>query len=141
MLRKLRQKMRRAQDQKGFTLVELMVVVVILGILVAIAVPLYNAQTEKAKTTTCQANQRIIESAIVQWSMDMDPDDMDPDDMDPDNENNDIPDLVDLVRDGYLQSEPKCPSNGTYEIKQDEGSVTWSVTCTEEAHNRVEGED
>ena len=72
MLRKLRQKMRRAQDQKGFTLVELMVVVVILGILVAIAVPLYNAQTEKAKTTTCQANQRIIESAIVQWSMDMD---------------------------------------------------------------------
>ncbi|MGI6467977.1 MAG: prepilin-type N-terminal cleavage/methylation domain-containing protein [Syntrophomonadaceae bacterium] len=67
MLRKLRQKMRRAQDQKGFTLVELMVVVVILGILVAIAVPLYNAQTEKAKKATCQANQRMIESAIVQW--------------------------------------------------------------------------
>lgn len=137
MLRKLRQKMRRAQDQKGFTLVELMVVVVILGILVAIAVPLYNAQTEKAKTTTCQANQRIIESAIVQWSMDMDPDDMDPD-----NENNDIPNLDNLldnlVDGGYLQSKPKCPSNNdpsnndTYEIVQPAGSVTWSVTCTEE---------
>ncbi len=135
MLRKLRQKMRRAQDQKGFTLVELMVVVVILGILVAIAVPLYNAQTEKAKTTTCQANQRIIESAIVQWSMDMDPDDMDPD-----NENNDIPDLGDLVAGGYLQSEPECPSNGEYIIKQN-GSVTWSVTCTADGHNRVEDED
>ena len=129
MLRKLRQKMRRAQDQKGFTLVELMVVVVILGILVAIAVPLYNAQTEKAKTTTCQANQRIIESAIVQWSMD------------PDNENTAIPDLDldklldDLVAAGYLQSKPECPSNGEYKIdkiEQDDGSVTWSVTCTEE---------
>lgn len=123
MLRKLRQKMRRAQDQKGFTLVELMVVVVILGILVAIAVPLYNAQTEKVKTTTCQANQRIIESAIVQWSMDMDPD----------NEDTAIPldDLLDgLVAAGYLQSKPECPSNGEYKINQDDGSVTWSVTCT-----------
>jgi len=134
MLRKLRQKMRRAQDQKGFTLVELMVVVVILGILVAIAVPLYNAQTEKAKTTTCQANQRIIESAIVQWSMD------------PDNENAGIPDLGDLVDDGYLQSEPKCPSNNgeykiEYNIDPDDGSVTWSVTCEIKGHNRVEVED
>lgn len=136
MLRKLRQKMRRAQDQKGFTLVELMVVVVIFGILVAIAVPLYNAQTEKAKTTTCQANQRIIESAIVQWSI---------------NENTAIPDLDDLddldellddlVADGYLQSKPECPSNGKYEIDQDEGSVTWSVTCEIDAHKRVEAED
>lgn len=124
MLRKLRQKMRRAQDQKGFTLVELMVVVVILGILVAIAVPLYNAQTEKAKTTTCQANQRIIESAILQWSMD------------PDNENTAIPDLGGLVVAGYLQSEPKCPSNGEYEIDQD-----GSVTCGIDDHNRVEVED
>ena len=72
MLRKLRQKMRRAQDQKGFTLVELMVVVVILGILVAIAVPLYNAQTEKAKKATCFANQRMIESAAVQYTLDND---------------------------------------------------------------------
>jgi prepilin-type N-terminal cleavage/methylation domain-containing protein len=124
MLRKLRQKMRRAQDQKGFTLVELMVVVVILGILVAIAVPLYNAQTEKVKKATCQANQRIIESAIVQWSMDP--------------ENAGIPKLDDLVNGGYLQSKPKCPSNNdpsnndTYEIVQPAGSVTWSVTCTEE---------
>lgn len=138
MLRKLRQKMRRAQDQKGFTLVELMVVVVILGILVAIAVPLYNVQTEKAKTTTCQANQRIIESAILQWSMD------------PDNEDNDIPNLDDLlgglVAAGYLQSEPECPSNGEYKIDKidrDDGSVTWSVTCTCEIddHNGVEVED
>ena len=72
MLRKLRQKMRRAQDQKGFTLVELMVVVVILGILVAIAVPLYNVQTEKAKKATCFANQRMIESAAVQYTLDND---------------------------------------------------------------------
>ena len=61
MLMKMRSKM---QNQKGFTLVELMVVVVILGILVAIAVPVYNNVSEKAKLNSHLANIRTIEGAI-----------------------------------------------------------------------------
>jgi len=61
MLMKMRSKM---QNQKGFTLVELMVVVVILGVLVAIAVPVYNSAATNAKEKACASNIRIIEGAI-----------------------------------------------------------------------------
>lgn len=55
------------EDQKGFTLVELMVVVVIIGVLVAIAIPVYNATTDRAELGACQANQRMIEGAAQQY--------------------------------------------------------------------------
>ena len=64
MLMKMRSKM---QNQKGFTLVELMVVVVILGVLVAIAVPIYNNVTESAKLNAHLANIRTIEGAIESY--------------------------------------------------------------------------
>jgi len=52
------------KNQKGFTLVELMVVVVIIGVLVAIAIPVYNEVQDKAKRNAEEANIKIIESAI-----------------------------------------------------------------------------
>ena len=63
MLMKMRSQMQRTNNQKGFTLVELMVVVVIIGILVAIAVPIYNNVSEKAKQNTHDANVRILTGA------------------------------------------------------------------------------
>lgn len=58
------------KNKKGFTLVELMVVVVILGILVAVAVPVYNNSQESAKKSAHNANVRTIESACTMYVID-----------------------------------------------------------------------
>jgi prepilin-type N-terminal cleavage/methylation domain-containing protein len=55
------------KNQKGFTLVELMVVVVIIGVLVAIAFPVYNTITDAAAQNAHEANIRIIKGAIEMY--------------------------------------------------------------------------
>lgn len=52
------------KNKKGFTLVELMIVVVIMAILVAVAVPIFNAVTRNAKIKTCNANARTLSGQI-----------------------------------------------------------------------------
>ena len=56
--------MRKMMNKKGFTLVELMIVVVILGILVAIAVPIYSSVTKNAKKKACASNIRVIKGNL-----------------------------------------------------------------------------
>jgi len=58
-----------AKNRKGFTLTELMVVVVILGILVAIAIPVYNGLDAKAKKAADETNIRTIQSVVLQFCM------------------------------------------------------------------------
>ncbi len=64
------QKLTKMRNQKGFTLVELMVVVAILGILVAIAIPVYQNVTQNAKDKVNLANIRTIEGAITMYLID-----------------------------------------------------------------------
>ncbi len=52
------------KSKKGFSLVELMIVVVIMAILVAVAVPIFNSVTGNAREKTCIDNQRQIITAI-----------------------------------------------------------------------------
>ncbi len=52
------------KSKKGFTLVELMIVVIIMAILVVVAVPIYNSVTDNAREKTCIDNQRQIVSTI-----------------------------------------------------------------------------
>lgn len=91
------------KNKKGFTLVELMVVVAIIGILVAIAVPIYNASQKNAKANACKANLRTINGAISMYYL----------------EKESYPaNVAALQTDDYLQSTPTCPEGGDYTIDE-----------------------
>ncbi|MBQ4103874.1 MAG: prepilin-type N-terminal cleavage/methylation domain-containing protein [Clostridia bacterium] len=52
------------KTKKGFSLVELMIVVVIMAILVAVAIPIFSSVTGKAREKTCLDNQRQIMDSV-----------------------------------------------------------------------------
>ena len=110
------------RNEQGFTLIELMVVVIIIGILVAIAVPLYGGVQARARENACAANVRTLNGAVAMHHA----------------ETGEFPaDMDELVDSGVLQDVPECPndadadpdSGDVYQIDV-EDEEEYVVTCT-----------
>ena len=66
---------RRAQakgfrNERGFTLIELMIVILVILVLAAILIPQFGLARERARKASCVSNQRNLETAITMWETD-----------------------------------------------------------------------
>ena len=103
----------------GFTLLEIMIVVGILALLLAIALPNWLRSRENAQRDICIENLQQIETAKQLWAFETSA------------PKEEVPDEADLVGpDLYLKTMPLCPAGGEYDFM----SVAERATCTIDGH-------
>ncbi len=97
-------RIKKSVKPMGFTLVEIMIVVLIIGILLAIAIPNFVQARESSRAKACVANLKQIDSAKQQYMMDKNVSTFTSAD----------PSLSATGLTPQYIKTPKCPSGGTY---------------------------
>ena len=59
------------KNRKGFTLIELMIVIAIIGILAAMAIPNFKKARASARQKACYSNIRVLQGAVEMYNMDV----------------------------------------------------------------------
>ena len=110
--------------KKGFTLVEIMIVVAIIAILAAVAIPNFIKYRRNAQAASCVSNLKQIQTAKEQWMM----------------ANGAVPDDLSKISgstDKYIKQTPVCPAEGTYTIGADGVDPTCSIGKTLAADDKA----
>lgn len=105
---------------KGFTLVEIMIVVAIIAILAAVAIPNFVRYRKTSQMNACISNLKQIQGAVEQAKM----------------EGKTTPSWTDIIgSDKYIKVTPKCPGAGTYDLPNgDTDNPTCSISTGDYVH-------
>jgi len=99
--------------KRGFTLIEMIIVITLMLVLVAIALPMYNRSIQHAREARLRRNLATLNEVIQQYSLDKKQAPLQPDD---------------LVQAGYLKAIPDdiTGSNTTWEWDQEDPEKAWN---------------
>jgi len=109
-----------AKKEKGFTFIEIMLIVMIMAFILAIAVPNALRARRSSMRYTCIGNLRQLDSAKSLWAT----------------EHSGAPSMEDLIPD-HVRVAPECPAGGIYTL----GEVGNNTTCSIEGHSIDENEE
>ncbi len=90
-------------NQKAFTMIEMMIVLLIISILLLIAVPNMTKSNTVVKQKSCEATVKLLQSEVAQYEMET---------------NQPLPDLATLQTEGYVD-QITCPDGGQLVLEND----------------------
>lgn len=100
------------KKKKGFTLIELIIVIAILALLIAIAIPRYQRSNLSAQATAHNANVRVIKNAAILYSMDQ-----------PTEGTIKLDDLKLYLESGEVPTPAKALKKDAFTVKADKGNI------------------
>ncbi|MDD5428097.1 MAG: prepilin-type N-terminal cleavage/methylation domain-containing protein [Candidatus Omnitrophica bacterium] len=112
-------------NRKGFTLIEIMIVVAIIAIALSIAIPNFFRMSSVSKKTVCINNMKKITAAVEQWAID---------------NNVSASTAIDAQQESYIYDnylrggKPACPSGGEYVINPAGSNPQVQCTYEDEGH-------